>query len=87
VERLLHETLASIGRNILRSIRVSLKKERNLPVCLWLPPFSLISSCVVFLQLLSQGSTDVPALLVKVARAWEVAASVEANHIATVLAA
>jgi hypothetical protein len=30
-----------------------------------LPPHSLISSCVVFLQLLYRGSTDVPALLVE----------------------
>jgi hypothetical protein len=33
VERLLHETLALVGRNILRSIQVSLKKERKVCLC------------------------------------------------------
>jgi hypothetical protein len=32
-ERLLHETLASVGRNILRLILVSLKKERKVCLC------------------------------------------------------
>jgi hypothetical protein len=32
-DRLLHETLASIGRDILRSIWVSLKKERKVCMC------------------------------------------------------
>jgi hypothetical protein len=33
VERLLHETLASVDRNILRLIRVSLKKEERVCLC------------------------------------------------------
>jgi hypothetical protein len=33
MERLLHETLALVGQNILQPIRVSLKKERNVCVC------------------------------------------------------
>jgi hypothetical protein len=33
VERLLHETLASVGRDILRLIRVSLKKVRKACLC------------------------------------------------------
>jgi hypothetical protein len=32
-ERLLHETLALVGRNILRLIRVSLKQERKVCLC------------------------------------------------------
>jgi hypothetical protein len=43
-------------------------------------------SCVVFPQLLSQGSTDVPALLVEVTWAWEVAATIEAAHAVAMLA-
>jgi hypothetical protein len=48
-ERLLHETLASIGRNILHPISVSLrKKEQNLPVRLWLPSSPLTPSLLNF---------------------------------------
>jgi hypothetical protein len=32
-ERLLHEMLVSVGRNLLHPIRVSLKKERNVCLC------------------------------------------------------
>jgi hypothetical protein len=45
------------------------------------------SSCVFFLQLLSQGSTYVPALLVEVTRAREATAAVQATHVPTMLAA
>jgi hypothetical protein len=37
------------------------------------------SSYVLFLQLLSRGSTDVPALLAEVTQAWEATATVETS--------
>jgi hypothetical protein len=42
---------------------------------------------VLFLQLLSQGSTDVPALLAEVARVWEAVTTAEAACIVAVHAA
>jgi hypothetical protein len=42
VERLLHGMLISVHQNILRLIRVSLKREKIPPVFLWLPPRSFI---------------------------------------------
>jgi hypothetical protein len=56
-------------------------------MCHWLPLRSFISSCVLSLQLLSWGSSDVPALLVEVTWAWEAAIAMEAARIAVVLAA
>jgi hypothetical protein len=53
----------------------SVKREKILLVCLWLPPCSLIPSCILFLQLLSRGSADVPTLLAEVTREWEAAAA------------
>jgi hypothetical protein len=51
VMRLLHETMASVGLNILHPICVSLKIERKiLPACLWLSPRSLTPSCILFLH-------------------------------------
>jgi hypothetical protein len=48
MERLLHDTLASVDCNILRPLRVSLKKrEESLPICLGLP-LSFLSSCLCF---------------------------------------
>jgi hypothetical protein len=41
---------------------------------------------VLFLQLLSWGSADVPMLLVEVTRAWEAAAIAEAARVLAVLA-
>jgi hypothetical protein len=75
VERLLPATLALVSHNILRSIRVSLKKERK--VCLWpLASFELSHSLLcLFLQHLSRGSSDMPALHVEVTQAWEAAAA------------
>jgi hypothetical protein len=86
VERLLPATLALVSHNILRSIRVSLKKERK--VCLWpLASFELSHSLLcLFLQHLSRGSSDMPALHVEVTQAWEAAAATDAAHIAAVLA-
>jgi hypothetical protein len=65
----------------------SVKREKILLVCLWLPPCSLIPSCILFLQLLSRGSADVPTLLAEVTREWEAAAAAEATRTAVVLAA
>jgi hypothetical protein len=86
-ERLRHETLASVDRNILRLIQVGLKKEKKLPAHLRLPSCILIPSSVLFPQLLSQGSANASALQVEVTQAREVAATVEATHVTAVLAA
>jgi hypothetical protein len=87
MERFLHKMLASVGQNIMRPIRVSLKKERKiLPVCLWLPPCSLNPSYVVFLHLLSYYSTGMPTLLAEVTQVWEVATAVRATRVLVVLA-
>jgi hypothetical protein len=43
-------------------------------------------SCVLFMQLLSQGSTDVPAQLAEVTRVQEAAAAAEATHVVAMLA-
>jgi hypothetical protein len=45
------------------------------------------SSCVLFPQLLSRGSVDVPVLLAEVTQAQEAVAVVEATHVMTMLAA
>jgi hypothetical protein len=45
------------------------------------------SSCILFPQLLSQGSADVPVLLAKVVRAQEVATAMEATRVTAMLAA
>jgi hypothetical protein len=42
VERLLHDTLASVDQNILRPIQVSLKREENL-ACITLASYTLSS--------------------------------------------
>jgi hypothetical protein len=47
-ERLLHAALASVHQNNLRSIRVSLKREKILPAFLWLPPRSFIPHVFCF---------------------------------------
>jgi hypothetical protein len=54
--------------------------------CLWLPPRSLIPSCVMFMQLLSWGNTNRPALLVEGTREREAAATAEAARVMVVLA-
>jgi hypothetical protein len=62
VERLLHETLASVDWNILHQIRVSLKKRGKLayvPLASFNPSHPLLC---LFLQHLSWGSMDAPAL-------------------------
>jgi hypothetical protein len=84
VERLLHETLASVGRNILRPIRVSLKKEMN--VCLCDSGFlRVLSPSPIFVSVaLVPGSTGVPVLQVEVTQEWEVAVAAEATHITAV---
>jgi hypothetical protein len=55
-------------------------------VCHWFPSRSFISSCVLSLQLLSQGSADVPTLLAKVTRVREATAIVETACVTAVLA-
>jgi hypothetical protein len=45
------------------------------------------SSCILFPQLLSQGSVDVPVLLAKVTWAQEVATATEATRVTAMLAA
>jgi hypothetical protein len=65
-ERLLLETLASVGQNILRLIRVSLKKGGKVscaPPASFEVPYFLLS---LFLQHLSRGNANVPALRVEV---------------------
>jgi hypothetical protein len=57
-----------------------------LPACHWLPPRSFISSCVLSLQLLSEGSANMPALLAKVTRMHGAAAAIEAARVMIVLA-
>jgi hypothetical protein len=47
-KRMLHETLATVGRDILHIIRVSLKKVESLPERLWLPLSSLTPPCLCF---------------------------------------
>jgi hypothetical protein len=78
-ERLLYETLASVHQNILRPIRVSVKRKNlaRIPLAssMLFHPF-----CGLFLQLLSKGSAGVSALLVEVTRAWEAATTAEAAH-------
>jgi hypothetical protein len=44
-------------------------------------------SCVLFLQLLSQSSADVPALLAEVTQARLAATAAEATHVVAMLAA
>jgi hypothetical protein len=85
-ERLLHETLTSINSNILRLIRVALKREEKLPARLRLLSCILIPSCVLFLQLLSRGSADVPVLQAEVTQAREVVIVVEVARVMVVLA-
>jgi hypothetical protein len=85
-EMLLHKTLASVNQNILRPIWVGLKREKKPPAHLRLPSCFLIPSCILFLQLLSQGSMDVPAFQVEVTRALEVVATTETIRIVVVLA-
>jgi hypothetical protein len=41
-------------------------------------------SCVLFMQLLSRGSADVPALLVEMARAREAATTIEVARVAAI---
>jgi hypothetical protein len=77
--------LASVGQNIPRLIWASLKKERKSCLRASLPPRSLFPSCVLFLQILSQGSADVPALLVEVTPVREAAAAAEAAHVTAAL--
>jgi hypothetical protein len=48
-ERLLHEMLASVDRNVLRLILVGLRKEKKLPVHLQLRSSILIPSSILFL--------------------------------------
>jgi hypothetical protein len=86
-ERLLHETLASVHRNILCLVWVSLRRE--IGSCPYSNGFLHASSFsyILFLQLLSQGSTDVPVLLAEVARAREVATAVEATRAVAMLTA
>jgi hypothetical protein len=86
VERLLHEMLASVDRNIIRPIRVSLKNRGKI-VCAPLASFKLSHPLLcLFLHLLSWGSADALALLVDVARVREVAATAEASRVTMVLA-
>jgi hypothetical protein len=67
-------------------IQVTLKKEKKiLPVCLWLPPCSFISSCVLSLQLLSRGSVDVPTLLAEVTWDWEAITAARATRVVAVV--
>jgi hypothetical protein len=73
MERLLHQTLASVHGNILHPVQVSLRKKseksflypQQLPLCL----LALFFLCVLFLQVLSQGNTDATILREEVARA------------------
>jgi hypothetical protein len=85
-ERLLHDTLALVKQNIPHSIRVSLKREENLAHILLASSTLSHPFCVLFLQLLSWGSADVPMLLVEVTRAWEAAATAEVARVLAVLA-
>jgi hypothetical protein len=47
-KRMLHETLATVSRDILHTIRVSLKKVESLPERLYLPSSSLTPPCLCF---------------------------------------
>jgi hypothetical protein len=85
-ERLLQETLASVGQNKLRSIRVSLKMRGKLactPLTFFIKPSHPL--LCLFLQHLSWGSADTPALQAKVTRAREAAVVVEAARVMSVL--
>jgi hypothetical protein len=79
VERLMQKTLASVHRNILRLVRVSLDMETI--SCLhsngFLHAFSLLLCFVSTARL--RGSVDVPTLLVEVTQVREVATAAEAS--------
>jgi hypothetical protein len=86
VRRLLQEILASVGRHKLRPIQVSLKMRGKLacmPLTFFIKPSHPL--LCLFLQHLSWGSADTPALQAKVTRAREVAVAAEATRIMSVL--
>jgi hypothetical protein len=85
-ERLLQETLFSVGQNKLRPIRVSLKMRGKLacaPLTFFIKPSHPL--LCLFLQHLSWGSADTSALQAKVTWAWEAAVATEAARIMSVL--
>jgi hypothetical protein len=80
MERLLHETLASVGQNILRPIRVSLQKERKSCLCAsgFLHTFSsppVLCFCNFYPR---------AALLAEVTQAREAAVATEAARVTAV---
>jgi hypothetical protein len=76
VERLLHEMLALVHRNILCMVRVSLRRETGFSFFQCFVPAAFIS-----------GSMDVPTLLVVMARAREAVTTVEATRATAMFAA
>jgi hypothetical protein len=82
VERLLHQTLASIHLNILCPVQVSLgkKNEKNHPRIPNGFLYAYLLFCVMFLQLLSQGSADVIILWAEVSWARGAIAAAEAAY-------
>jgi hypothetical protein len=85
-ERLLHDTLALVDRNVLRSLRVSLKERKRKLACAPLAPFVFPHFLLsLFLHHLSWGSANTPVLQAGLTQVQEAAAAAEVAHVVAVL--